>query len=208
MPVKAYLKPVLIGLAALGFACAAGCDDRETSVRSYSAPKDAAPATTASSSQPTAVTAQSSAGLPFTWTLPSGWKLDPSSRPMRVATVNVEATSKTGELIVSRFRTGAFGSGVANINRWRQQVGLGPISNESEVTPEKTTVGGVEAKVYDFTGPAGPDGNPPKRTRVAMVDTPSGDAWFFRLNGPSDLVEGQRGAFDSVLQSVKFNAKE
>src|SRR5205085_4021034 len=201
MPVKAYAKPVALSVALLTCALVFGCDDKETAVRSYSAPKDSPPAS-GPSSQPAPAAGPA---LPLTWTLPPGWQLDPQPRPMRVATVNVESNGKRGELTVTRLRTGAFGSALDNLNRWRQQVGLNPVGNESEVTPEKTTVGGTEAKVYDFTGPAGSDGNSPKRTRVAMVDTPAGDAWFFRLNGPADLVDGQRGAFDSLLQSVKFD---
>ena len=199
---------------------AAGCDKREEQVRSYSAPKDAAPSTAPVAGTPTDArpvgsqplvatgtqTPQAPQDLPLTWTLPAGWQQDPQARPMRVATVVVDANGKRGELIVTRFRTGGFGSVVDNLNRWRQQVGLPPVKDEKEVTPEKATVGGSEAKVYDFTGPAGADGNPPKRNRVVMVDTPAGDAWFFRFSGPADLVEAQRGAFDALLQSVKFNS--
>jgi len=202
MPVKAYAKPVVLSLAVLSCAMVVGCDDKETAIRSYSAPKDAPPATGPTSAQAPAPVA--GPALPLTWTLPPGWQLDPQPRQMRVATVNVESNGKRGELIVTRFRTGGFGSIVDNLNRWRQQVGLPPVANESEVTPQKTTVGGMEAKVYDFTGPAAADGSPAKRNRVAMVDTPAGDAWFFRLNGPADLVEGQRDAFDALLKSVKF----
>jgi len=205
----------------------AGCDNRETAVRSYSAPKDATTAPSVGPSLPAnsvAPTAASADLLPFSWTLPPGWTQDPQPRQMRVATVNVESNGQHGELIVTRFRAGGFGSMVDNLNRWRQQVGLAPVKSETEVTPDKTTVAGAEAKVYDFTGtaaPAGaapgaaipgarananPGGNPAQRNRVVMVETPAGDAWFFRLHGPADLVENQRAAFDSLLQSVKFDA--
>jgi hypothetical protein len=185
---------------------AGGCDDRETAVRSYSAPKDTTAPTTGPSLPANAVapTAAAAEPLPLSWTLPAGWTRDPQPRQMRVATVNVESDGRRGELIVTRFRAGGFGSLVDNLNRWRQQVGLPPVSNESEVTPGKATVAGAEAKVYDFTGAAA-NGNPAQRNRVVMVETPAGDAWFFRLHGPADLVEGQRAAFDSLLQSVKFD---
>jgi hypothetical protein len=209
MNVDAYAKSV--GLTAATTLLAAllsvGCDNRETAVRSYSAPKDA---TTAPSPGPSlsanavAPTATATEPLPLSWTLPAGWTQDPQPRQMRVATVDVESNGQRGELIVTRFRAGGFGSLVDNLNRWRQQVGLAPISNESEVTPAKTTVAGAEAKVYDFSGAAA-NGNPPQRNRVVMVETPAGDAWFFRLHGPADLVENQRAAFDSLLQSVKFD---
>ena len=214
---------------------AGGCDHREDDVRAYSAPKDAAPTTGPTTAAmpanvvdarpvgvrppipapdagaaapgpdaPGPAAAAQDPAMPLEWTLPEGWKADPQPRAMRVATVIIEEGGSKAELIVTRFRTGGFGSLVDNINRWRQQVGLPPVADEKEVTPEKTTVGGMEAKVFDFTGPAA-GGNPAKRNRVVMVDTPAGDAWFFRLNGPADLIERQRGSFDSLLKSVKFN---
>jgi len=202
---------------------AAGCDRKETVVRSYDAPKDAAPTTGPSAGGtvsanavgqrpdplaqpapgPGAPAAAPAGTLPLQWTLPAGWTQDPTPRAMRVATVNVDANGQHGDLIVTRFRTGGFGSLVDNINRWRQQVGLPPVKDEKEVTPEKTTVGGAEAKVYDFTGAAA-GATASKRNRVVAIETPAGDTWFFRFSGPAGLVESQKWAFDSLLQSVKF----
>lgn len=234
MPVKAYENKVGFqfiavrrGVVAVAMASAAlaagGCDHREDEVRSYSAPKDPVPSTApvslaaavdarpvgaqpggAPPPAPMAAAAQAEGqAMPLEWTLPEGWKQDPQPRAMRVATVIAESNGKRGELIVTRFRTGGFGSLVDNLNRWRQQVGLPPVTDEKEVTAEKTTVGGLEAKVFDFAGPAA-DGNPAKRNRVVMVDTPAGDAWFFRFIGPADHIEQQRGSFDALLKSVKF----
>lgn len=207
---------------------AAGCDKRESAVRSYTTPKESTPATAPTSgpalsaqavgpgsAQEVAARGQTGAPvddstLPLQWTLPAGWQQDPQPRPMRVATVVVDSNGQRGELIVTRFRTGGFGSLVDNLNRWRQQVGLSPVSDAGEVTPEQATIGGAEAKVYDFAGAGGADqnavGHPPKRNRVVMVETPAGDVWFFRFFGPADLVEAQQGAFESLLQSVKFTS--
>jgi hypothetical protein len=216
-----FARRIVLPAVVLCVAVLAGaCDGREDEVRSYAAPKDpapsTAPATRAVDARPVGTqppipaagdaTANQAAAdaLPFQWTLPEGWKQDPQPRAMRVATVNVESDGKRGELIVTRFRAGGFGSLVDNLNRWRQQVGLPPVADEKEVKPETTTVGGREGKVYDFTGTAGADGNPAKRNRVVMVETPAGDVWFFRFFGPADLIERQRGQFDALLQSIKF----
>jgi hypothetical protein len=209
------LGAIVPAAALVGVLAVTGCDKKETQVRSYSAPKDTpatAPVAAAMDARPVGPAAAGQAAaqgqnqqLPLTWTLPTGWTQDPQPRPMRVATVNVDANGNKGELIVTRFRTGAFGSIVDNLNRWRQQVGLPPVKDEKEVTPEKATVGGAEAKVYDFTGPAA-GGNAAKRNRVVVVETPGGDTWFFRFAGTADLVENQRGNFDALLQSVKFTS--
>jgi hypothetical protein len=205
------LRAIVPAAALAGLLTVTGCDKKETQVRSYPAPKDTpatAPVAAPMDARPVGPAAQGQAGaqaqsLPLTWTLPAGWTQDPQPRPMRVATVNVDANGNKGELIVTRFRTGGFGSVVDNLNRWRQQVGLPPVKDEKEVTPEKATVGGLDAKVYDFTGPAA-GGNAARRNRVVVVETPAGDTWFFRFAGTADLVDNQRGNFDSLLQSVKF----
>ena len=41
-----------------------------------------------------------------------------------------------------------------NINRWRGQVQLPPADNADANPPTKTTVGGLDADLYDFSGPA------------------------------------------------------
>ena len=120
---------------------------------------------------------------------------------MRVATLTVDSNGKRGELIVTRFPAGRFGSLVDNINRWRQQVGLPPVADEGAAKPENGTVGGSAAKLYDFSGADA------KRNRIAMVETAGGDVWFFRFFGPADLVEAQRGNLDAFLQSVKFDSQ-
>jgi hypothetical protein len=204
--VRLLVTPV--GLIVCGFV-AAGCDDKEAEVRTYSAPKETAAATAPASSQPIAAVpvmpqpAAATTDQPIRWTLPSGWQQDPQARPMRVATLTVDANGKRGELIVTRFRVGGFGSLVDNLNRWRQQVGLAPVADAGEVKAENATVGGSPAKVYDFSG----TGADAKRNRVAMVETAGGDVWFFRFFGPADLIEAQRGNLDAFLQSVKFDTQ-
>lgn len=188
------------------FLLAIGCEKKE-SVQAYQAPKEpaatqAAPSTLPTSAIPVASVPEKS-GRGIEWSAPGGWVEDPQPRPMRVATLMVGSGAGRAELIVTRFRAGGFGSMLDNLNRWRQQVGLEPLKDESAVTPEKTTVAGAEAQVYDFTGPRD-QGTAARRNRVAMVQTPAGDVWFFRLTGPADVVEAQRPAFDAFLASVKF----
>jgi hypothetical protein len=62
-----------------------------------------------------------------TWTLPEGWELDDKPpNQMRLATIKVPLKSKTAELAVSflpmKDDEGPFI--VANVNRWRDQLGL------------------------------------------------------------------------------------
>ena len=216
MPVKPY--PYLrqcVALAVPLLALLVGCDGAETEVRRYPAPKEtpaSAPSTAPAPSVAAAVPPAAAAGTqeqqqqPIQWTTPPGWTHDPQPRPMRVATFTVGDDAKRAELIVTRFRAGTVGSLLDNINRWRQQVGLPPVADEKAVTPEKAAVAGQPAQVYDFAGEAA-GGNPARRNRVVVVETPAGEMWFFRFFGPADVVDAQRGAFESFLQSVKFTTQ-
>ena len=69
-------------------------------------------------------------GLPFTWVLPEGWEEGKQSS-MRLASYNVPL-SGGGVGDFSLVQLGGVAGGVmANINRWRGQIGLG------DATPEE-----------------------------------------------------------------------
>ncbi|MCB1120033.1 MAG: hypothetical protein KJT03_00670 [Verrucomicrobiae bacterium] len=105
----------------------AGCSD-EPSVQKYRVSKTPLPAaTTAGTSvQPGGGSDQ---GLPFTWVVPEGWEAGKSSS-MRLASYNVPlSTGETGDFSLVQL-SGAAGGVMANINRWRGQIGLEPVEVE------------------------------------------------------------------------------
>src|SRR5829696_2512725 len=62
-------------------------------------------------------------GEGISWELPEGWKLDEKPVAMRFATINIAAEPKPLQLTVTRF-PGDVGGTLANVNRWRMQIGL------------------------------------------------------------------------------------
>ena len=72
------------------------------------------------------------AGVPGTatserpWTAPPGWAEDPAPKQMRLATYIAPDAAGPVEVAVTRFG-GRVGGDLANINRWRGQMGLPPI---------------------------------------------------------------------------------
>jgi len=62
---------------------------------------------------------------PVTWTVPTGWRAGPESK-VRYATFQLGAQEPPLELTVFNFG-GVAGSVLDNINRWREQIGLGKI---------------------------------------------------------------------------------
>jgi len=61
--------------------------------------------------------------------VPDGWRRIPGERAMRLATFETGEGAEVVEVVVSRF-PGNVGGLLANVNRWRGQVGLGPVGEE------------------------------------------------------------------------------
>jgi hypothetical protein len=63
----------------------------------------------------------------FPWAVPEGWVFDETPRQMRIATYMAPTDTGQQEIAVTRF-PGRVGGELANINRWRGQMGLAPIT--------------------------------------------------------------------------------
>ena len=191
---------------------------RDAKVASYRVPKEkdpempaanvastdaAAPAAPANASAPapgagmaaTPVATASGAGL--TWTAPATWKVKAASA-MRKGSFTISGDGGDADLSITAF-PGDVGGELANINRWRGQVSLAPLS-EGEVAAAVTRVSanGLAIGVVDFVG----TGATPQRILGAMV--PYGSAtWFFKLMGPDAVVAQAKPSFLEFLKTVK-----
>jgi hypothetical protein len=105
------------------------------------------------------------------WTLPAGWK-EEASGPARVASFKFGDRDPKLELTVIKL-PGDGGGLAANLNRWRDQLGLDRLG-DAEISSLVQNVGalGVDAKVVDLTGPTRPSGGPRGMARPAM-ETPA-----------------------------------
>jgi len=135
---------------------------------------------------------------PLHWTTPVGWqKLAPTS--IRLGNFVVPGPGdKKAEVTITSF-PGDVGGTLANVNRWRHEVGLGDVA-ENQITSEKAVVDSNEGKLLEFAGPT-------ERTVVAMIPR-AGASWFFKMRGDSDVVAGAKPAFLEFLKSVQFGASE
>ncbi len=97
---------------------------------------DASPSPAPSPSQPAAPapadpparTTDASRTAEWPWIVPDDWTFVPGERPMRLATYQVQGPSGPVEVAISRF-PGDVGGMLANVNRWRGQVGLPPATD-------------------------------------------------------------------------------
>lgn len=140
----------------------------------------------------------------FTYTTPAGWTEDPNPQGMRVAAFHVGDAGRRVEITIVPL-PGPAGGLVQNVNRWRGQIGLQP-ADETQVRKEiqPFDLAGNTAHYIDLLGPEAAAG----RQRIVGVVLPRADqTWFFKMQGPADLVAGQKTAFEAFVRSVRFAAE-
>lgn len=183
-----------------------GCKDRE--IVSYKAPKDPPPAMPGAAGMPASTNAggsdMASTAVPtgsndVTWQAPSHWTEKPTSA-MRKGSYAVKG-DKGGEadLSITAFPGNTGGLG-ANLNRWRSQLGLPPLS-EAELNRaiEHVDVNDLHLEFVDFVGTAKGEAT---RTIGAVLARPE-ETWFFKLMGPDAVVAAEKPAFREFLKTVK-----
>jgi hypothetical protein len=138
-------------------------------------------------------------GPGLTWTAPSAWQTKPLGA-MRKGSFNlVGEGGATADLSITAF-PGAVGGDLANINRWRSQVALPPITEaDLPKATERFTANGLEFSVVDLAS-----ADPANPQRILGGMTPyQGAMWFFKLTGPDALVAKAKPAFLDFLKTVK-----
>ena len=136
-------------------------------------------------------------GADLTWTAPSHWKAMPTSA-MRKASFTIAGEGGAAELAISAF-PGNVGGELANLNRWREQVKLPPVTQaEFETSAQRLEKNGLRMTVVDLGG----SGAGAQRILGAMI--PHGNAtWFVKLTGPDAIVAKEKPAFLAFLETIK-----
>lgn len=138
------------------------------------------------------------------WTLPTGWEEVPPGQ-MRVASFRIKGEgSKLADVSVVPL-PGAAGGTLANVNRWRSQVALAPVSEgELAQLAQKVEIAGQPGELFEQAGQGQGSGEP---TRIlAAILSRADTAWFFKVTGDDQLVAQQKPAFVDFLKSLSFNA--
>jgi len=128
------------------------------------------------------------------WPVPGEWKKLPSGQ-MQVAKFAVPARGAArAEVSISVF-PGDTGGTLANLNRWRRQIGLGEV-DESGMSPLVSALdpANPEAKLVDMT-------NNNKRLVGAIVPR-GGRYWFYKLLGDAEAVAPERDAFVALAKAA------
>ncbi|MBI3297180.1 MAG: hypothetical protein HYZ75_03385 [Elusimicrobia bacterium] len=128
------------------------------------------------------------------WKAPAGWT-EKAAAGMRRATFAVPGGAGAADLSIISL-PGDAGGELANVNRWRAQVGLGPW-DEAAFKKAAETVASPAGRfiVVDLAGPA--------QRMLAAMTTRGGETWFFKLVGPDQTVGAARPAFKTFLAGVR-----
>ena len=138
------------------------------------------------------------------WNVPSEWQ-EGKPGPMRRAQFAAKAADgQSAEIVVSAF-PGDVGGLLPNINRWRSQIGLGPVGPENvAVLTSNLDVNGTQATLVDFKTEAPPSGKAHPQRMMVVTIPHAGDSWFFKLTGDAPFVETQKETFLQFVRSAKF----
>jgi hypothetical protein len=134
--------------------------------------------------------------------VPAGWKEVPGGQFL-VAKFAVGGATNTQTSVNVSMSTGDGGGLLANVNRWRNQLSLGPLAEADlakEIQPLDLPAG--KASLADITGPNASNG---QQTRLLAVVVPRpGETWFYKLMGSAPVVQQEKDAFMKFVQSVKY----
>jgi uncharacterized protein YkwD len=168
----------------------AGCD-REPPVTAYNAPKES-PRPAPPDLRAVAPAAAATETL-VSYQAPQSWQVDPTPRQM----VDLAFTAGAAKVMVMAMPAATFTADpLGNINRWRAQVGLAPVSDLAGQAPTSVKIGDAEGSLYDIAGPS-------QRQCVAMLMRGE-SIWYFKLMGPPAAVEAERPGLLAFVESVKF----
>lgn len=131
----------------------------------------------------------------ITYRVPEGWEeLSPSG--IRKANFKIASDSGAAEMTITTF-PGDVGGTLANINRWRDQIGLQPIAaGELDELGEPCLIANHKALFVRLEGE-------PKSILGALLPF-HGNTWFFKMMGDTQLVLANDEAMQQFLDSVTF----
>ena len=123
---------------------------------------------------------------------PEGWTKAPP-KIFSLATFTAGTGDKQAEITVSA----AGGDLLANVNRWRGQIGLPPVDQEQlakELAKIETL--GTSGDYVQLVGPS--------KTIFGVVATVGGTQYFIKLTGDSETAELQKANFESFVKSLQL----
>ena len=142
------------------------------------------------------------AGLPMVaggnaivWTAPAHW-IAKAPGSVRKGSYTVPGDGgATADLSVTAF-PGDTGGLFANVNRWRGQVGLAPITeSELQSSLEHLDSNGFHIEIVNLAGTS--------NSLLGAIVPFNGQTWFFKMAGPAPIITREKAGFVEFLRTIK-----
>jgi hypothetical protein len=150
-------------------------------------------------------TAGAAAGDKPTWTIPAGWQEGPLAQFLVAKYIIAGAAGAQASVNVSSL-AGDGGGLLPNVNRWRKQLGLDPVTDADLANLPTLDASGVKATLIELSGTDGRTGKPAQL--VGVVLPLGGQTWFYKLMGDATVVAQQKDALIQFVQSAKYPAAQ
>jgi hypothetical protein len=175
-----------------------GC--QKEPIQTYEVPKEIT-----ASVGPGGATKPMDAAPPIAWTVPKGWQDAPPS-DMRVGSFLIKgANGEWADLSVIPL-SGEAGGDLENVNRWRGQIQLRPLTRaDLNAQGEWIAPGGRQMLYINFVSHDLMIRNRFKKRLMAAIYHQKTRTWFFKLIGEDATVLSAKPGFLQFLRSLKFN---
>lgn len=133
------------------------------------------------------------------WSLPKGWT-ETGGSGMRYATLKPPVAGRIDVSVV--VLPGVAGGELANVNRWRGQIGLPPLDEAGLAAARKAIASRAgPVSLYDF------ESGGKERTRMVagLLETADGNTWFLKMVGDAGVVASSRPHFIRFLETLHLD---
>ena len=125
---------------------------------------------------------------------PEGWTEGP---PVKMAAVALQVSDGDTKALITVTSLRGGGSQLQNVNRWRGQIGLGPLTQEQLIaTAKKVEVGRSAGDLYEMSEQG--------RAIFGVIVENQDQMWFVKMTGDTPLVERERERFIEFLKSLQL----
>jgi hypothetical protein len=136
-----------------------------------------------------------------TWTIPAGWQ-EGQLAQFLVAKYVITGANGTAAAVNVSSLAGDGGGLLPNVNRWRAQLGLAPVTEADLANLPTIDASGGKATMIEFSGTDARTGKPARL--VGLVLPLGGQTWFYKLMGDENIVAQQKDALIQFVQSAKY----
>ncbi len=137
-------------------------------------------------------------GAGLAWTLPGTWTETRGGAAMRFATLKPPVQGRVDVSVT--VLPGPAGGELANVNRWRGQIGLPPLDEPGLARARRAiSTRAGQVALYDFTG----QGQARSRV-VAGLASAGGNTWFIKMTGDERAVGAARPDFIRIVESLRL----